>query len=807
MYSLHGFAKIDFALNLYYEQIGRVDYKNEENTGKFIQFTKKHNLNEDEIDDELNKNANSCVYVDFDPNFPLEGDGKEVDDYTKREQILHLIKTCYIYGYPKKHIPLHRFSITDICNKITNWIHNDINYAKYLETTINVFKARKLNGTKISNYASNDIKCIVEPDLKYITSNTLKITFDLFDKYQNENTYDIASKSAEDIAKILYDFPLINFISKIKEKSIDGQKFIDDYVNNTGFIQKVTGFDRDEIYQIRAVLFKEFTYTQKQFILNIDNIFKNKYKMSLSGIVLSKIKKIILSNDVEGLYYNIKNGKSVPEFSDKITKMVENLVQNHNESKDDTFVKNIYKATADCFISHNEQNEKHNISLDKPYDWTCHNCGNYNFNYYVGGQINTDLSTCSLCGMQQIDTIILNLKHQDTFLMVNDDDNNEKSDEQKRDAIDSMIYSVIQKNNFRLQCPNKNNNKPCESILLLARNLVIHNKGNEKIMKQIQINFIKTIDDETFIQLFKESAKLNSRINDIQMNKIIAILKDKSVINKDIFAELGKKSFSKLMRKQIGLSIPIASKLYKTILNKCYLVFGEFISDYTQNIDRDYHHILKVHIEYGNESNVRNTFEFFKTVVHFKDPIIKQCKSLQRREERCYEMNLANTDINRKEVSKMENINIQSGDKTIWKLEKYYIHSQLDIIHSYLVHSDWHRVCQKLSNIDEKTDEKDEESTFVAQNSDKYVTKLSQSNTAKNYKFGIDHSHLHLAPKTKHSSICRELLCNELYPIAAQIFQAVLVKAIKKHKIALTEYKKELICKYYHRKYNILRNE
>eukprot|EP01084_Bolivina_argentea_P044954 82738_1 len=103
------------------------------------------------------------------------------------------------------------------------------------------------------------------------------------------------------------------------------------------------------------------------------------------------------------------------------------------------------------------------------------------------------------------------------------------------------------------------------------------------------------------------------------------------------------------MRKQIGLSMAVASKLYKAVLSKCYLVFGEFVSDYTQNIDRDYHHILKVHIEDGNEINVRNTFEFFKTTVHYEDPIIKQCKSLQRREQRSYEMNSGNADMDSKE--------------------------------------------------------------------------------------------------------------------------------------------------------------
>eukprot|EP01084_Bolivina_argentea_P201696 344729_1 len=601
----------------------------------------------------------------------------------------------------------------------------------------------------------------------------------------------------------------------MKEYSIDGQKCIDDYVKDTQFIQKTTGWHSDEIHQLQAVLFKQFTYTQQQFITHIDHIFDEKYVKYLPNTVLAAIKNTILSDefDIEELHYNIKNGKNVSDFGDKIVNMVEEWIQNkkndHDDDKcayfEDNFIKTIYEAVADCFIFHNKAKKQQNVSLDQPQDWTCHNCGNYNFNYCVGGQTNTDLSCCSLCGMQQIDSIILNLKNQDTFLMVNDtNDNSDMTEsEQKEDAIDSMIYSVIKEHNFKLACPNKNHNKPCESILHLARNLVIHNKGNAKMIKLIRLDFIKSIDNEVFTKLFKESAKSIHRINKKQLTDITNILKDKNTINKDVFAELDKTKFIQLMRESIQLPTSVGRKLYNEILKKCSVTFTEFVSDYTQNVDRLYHHIFKIHIQEGNEDNIRNTFEFYKTVVHYNDLIVKKCASLKRREERANVMNSHTTDG--KEKHKIKYIN-KSEAINVWELNQYYLHSQLDIIHAYLVHSNWNRELQKLSNIHKKIDENDEDDvSFSLQNTDKYITNLSEVDVGRNYKFGIDHSYLHLSPKHKNSSIRKELLCNKLCPISDKIFQTVLVKAIKKHKVALTEYKNELVCKYYHAKYNILR--
>eukprot|EP01084_Bolivina_argentea_P290752 499526_1 len=131
MASLNGFKRINFALHLYYKQMGRTNYTNNDGKGKFIQFTEENELGEDEIDDELNKNASNCAYVDFDDEFPLETTeekDEKLDDDTVRQKIFDVINICYKYGYPKNELSLHQFTVDTICNKITEWIHNDIKY-------------------------------------------------------------------------------------------------------------------------------------------------------------------------------------------------------------------------------------------------------------------------------------------------------------------------------------------------------------------------------------------------------------------------------------------------------------------------------------------------------------------------------------------------------------------------------------------------------------------------------------------------------------------------------------------------------
>eukprot|EP01084_Bolivina_argentea_P290950 499948_1 len=92
------FKKLDDALKLYYENVGRTDYVNNDGIGKFLQFATDNGLEEDDIDDELGEfvDAADCIYIDFDDDFPFESN---FDDENKRkEAMFKILQNCYKFG-------------------------------------------------------------------------------------------------------------------------------------------------------------------------------------------------------------------------------------------------------------------------------------------------------------------------------------------------------------------------------------------------------------------------------------------------------------------------------------------------------------------------------------------------------------------------------------------------------------------------------------------------------------------------------------------------------------------------------------
>eukprot|EP01084_Bolivina_argentea_P163534 284486_1 len=383
--------------------------------------------------------------------------------------------------------------------------------------------------------------------------------------------------------------------------------------------------------------------------------------------------------------------------------------------------------------------------------------------------------------------------------MVNDDvTGNEQIEEVKLDDIDTLIQNTIIDKQLTLVCPNKNDKSNCDSMMRLAKILITCKKWFDtidddpenpmNIEKNIKHDVGKFVNTETFKNVVSDCVKSIQLITEKQMH----ILVDKLQKNMDsLFINTSKsprKEFVKLVRQHTKLKASQAGKLYYKIRDSLKDIalkfqFSEFLSSFNINlINQDYHHILKVHLNSGNKNTIENTFRFFELIVHYEDKPseIENCKSLKRRRQRTTELN---SGIEEKTI---DNTDKNEKNKNIWELKRYYMHAKLDIIHSHLVHS------QKKS-----TDEK-------IQNKDKYITRLSKSNTG-TYGFGVEHSYPYLSPK--YPSVRDELLSNKLHPVKNDIFRTTLVKAINMHDIVLgDEYKNELICKHFQQQYNIIRN-
>ena len=146
--------------------------------------------------------------------------------------------------------------------------------------------------------------------------------------------------------------------------------------------------------------------------------------------------------------------------------------------------------------------------------------------------------------------------------------------------------------------------------------------------------------------------------------------------------------------------------------------------------------------------------------------------------------------------SKREMTMNEKENKEIWKSNQIYVQTQLDMIHVYLVHSDWkYRVNRYINNNQNKEQKDDDEEDDFELEDVESMAVISDENKGKyvtnSYGFGVDHSHPHL--NYIYASLHDELLYNKLHAIDESTFSNLLIKATKIHKIATTTYSDELI--------------
>eukprot|EP01084_Bolivina_argentea_P110527 197323_1 len=91
------------------------------------------------------------------------------------------------------------------------------------------------------------------------------------------------------------------------------------------------------------------------------------------------------------------------------------------------------------------------------------------------------------------------------------------------------------------------------------------------------------------------------------------------------FIKINRESFCILCKKTYKIKPSITGKLYKKIENAMETKsinreFEGFLSTLNSNeIQNDYYHILRYHINEGTNETRRNVFTFFQNVVHFED--------------------------------------------------------------------------------------------------------------------------------------------------------------------------------------------
>eukprot|EP01084_Bolivina_argentea_P251527 421873_1 len=741
--------------------------------------------------------------------------------------------------------PLHQFTVDDICSHIKNWIENDIDYIKHLETMKMIFKKLSLNGKQVSMLPTDNVRRMVEKELEFMTAETVEIVFHCFSEFKNNKNNNLQNKSEEEIAEIIYCYPLEKLLIEIKKEKMDGSKFIGNYLNNCEFIKNITGWKQADINQISNTLFKHYVFDKEEFAENMNNILNDKYSRVLSSEVVNEIKNVIREFVIDKIQYKIKTGQRDDVFGDMIINLVEDLLQQNEINKKyekhkayfgEDFVKCIYDAIAECFTIKSQ--------FPAANEWICINCGNANFNKYINSKLCTNLSTCSLCGITQVDCVSLNIKHFDTYLMVNEIDENDQTEDDTKDDIDKLIDGLLKNDPFELFCLHRNDKEMCPSIRRLAKQLIRYKrwlftiykktKGNDDIERTVEIDIAKHVNDQIYKTIFIQTAKHFQKISKTDLQSLTKTFEDnaENIQNVKTILEMKRLNFAKVfLKKYTKIKVSTGAKLYTAIMKSLKqkaqtLQYGAFLSDLDiDTIDKDYHHILNSHINAGNKTTIKNALRFFKEVVHYEDlqSEIEQCRSAKRNQSRILRLN-SESDHKQHNID-LQNSEINSSNKNIWQLKQYYIQSQLDIMHSYLVHSNWEYFvkrymdkCEHKNNEAKTNDDSDDDDIIQNEwnasdlspiddinNQNKYVTESDESDVT-NYGFGIEHSHQHMLPK--YGSVYDELLLNAFCKLSDKSFNRLITKSIKKHQIAVgTEYKNHLRCKYYNKEYNIIRNE
>eukprot|EP01084_Bolivina_argentea_P117371 208457_1 len=669
-----------------------------------------------------------------------------------------------------------------------------------------IFRNHRLNGKKAYHLTGNDLKSITKHNLqKFMTDKTINIMFDYFDKFKEQHKQHVKTYAAPDIASILYDHPLNKLKSKILNNDINGLQFIQTCINNEQIITESTGWNAQDTYQVEAFLFQNQTLS-RSIILNQLND-----NDSLPTFATNEIRKTFQKFDLESIHYQIKNGKHCPQFSDALIDLIDDLnsknTQPTERKSNDIFmendlVKRIYNTVVNCFIwNDRECRTDENISSHRKYDWICFNCGNINFCSTIGNKMNVDISICILCGITESDSIMLNIRNQNTLATLKIrtlwPHVNEQKQKDNHDDVEEMQRKVISQKKLKLLCPQENVDKHCHAIIELSKILIkykqaLGNSGNILLhCNEVKISCVQF--KNMFIEAVNAIEAKYPKIPSTQINllqQMIELFNKNDEIISDIqnpaITNGKKKQFTGILAKQYQIKIGTSRKLYKEIRQTA--LWSTIDID---KVNEYYNHICEWHINNGNSECVRNVFLFFRHFIHYDDPLKNpdyQCPSLKRRNSRKHKSII----LTNKTKLQQKNVDVRGYKDEV----ENYIQNRLDAIHCTLSHGDYRLYIPKYADQIDK---------FVCNENHKaeHNEERHSSQSFISYGYGMLHDHAKLSPFF--NSIKVELLSNKICPIQDDIFQTLLIKSILTKRSSGNKLVTK--CNYYDTYYNILRDQ
>lgn len=95
--SKQAFDRLDNAMDAYYQSLDRHDYfeHGRKDRGKLSVFCISNGLEIDDVADELQYGPSQCLLLDFDPNFPLQPDDRDLSKSQRDAITFKVIRRCY----------------------------------------------------------------------------------------------------------------------------------------------------------------------------------------------------------------------------------------------------------------------------------------------------------------------------------------------------------------------------------------------------------------------------------------------------------------------------------------------------------------------------------------------------------------------------------------------------------------------------------------------------------------------------------------------------------------------------------------
>ena len=270
---------------------------------------------------------------------------KNIEDASNKTWSILRKYPYLMFHKPDLNIPLHRYSVVNVCDTLQWWLFNDKSHQQKLETFQNIFDQCSLDGAELVRISSKETRKILDgsdwkdkPD-DIMTIQTVNILLHHLDELKKTDPIDLKYKTAKYIAYILYYHPMIRLLSYIRENAISGQKLLDILQeSNANVFRSITGWNEHELQQIQLLFYQYVSLTKKQFIKNMNTVFNDNVE-SIQQQTKDKIRDLLVveETDVERIYFCIKNAYDIEDFSDDIISIVEQLKENNN--KHETYTK------------------------------------------------------------------------------------------------------------------------------------------------------------------------------------------------------------------------------------------------------------------------------------------------------------------------------------------------------------------------------------------------------------------------------------------------------------------------------------